>query len=525
MQTNHFLKLLVATAVIGGLVGCGNDTTTSTVAATCPTSIGGLTVTTTTTISGSSKPACLVPTGVMNVNANLDSTRDWVITQLEVATANLTIQGNTNIYATTQAGSGAASTSFIFINTTATINTQNTSASAPVKFSSLDTGYTGRGEWGGVFIRSIGANRLDHVVVTEAGTVTTVAGANYSANILIRNATSQTILTFVQSHDSNNDGIQLRNTDARLSWILVTGANRDGIWYQDFGGIVKDYMAINYNDTGATPTGGRAGIYASESGALTDFNPRFVNVTLFGGDDTSINASNVGSTTFREFGILFANNTNQGRFANIAIANYRNGCYEVDTTADVSGLDAIVGTVGATGYLDGVHCANSNGNNGGFGAVRTGGVNLPATVIDLNNNGLNYYRGANNPIGFTASGNFTASWYVTGLFSTTVGIISNGGDATDAPGNILNNSQFNRFHGGDTDGSSVGLFPTSSDNGAAFIISNANAFNLDVAVSTGGSGGYDLTHIGAIRSGSAAATNNRQFDGWTVGTTPLTAQP
>ena len=45
--------------------------------------------------------------------------------------------------------------------------------------------------------------------------------------------------------------------------------------------------------------------------------------------------------------------------------------------------------------------------------------------------------------------------------------------------------------------------------------SAATGFNLDVADDTGG---YDLTHVGAARSGNPA--NASQFDGWTVATGP-----
>ena len=147
-------------------------------------------------------------------------------------------------------------------------------------------------------------------------------------------------LTFVQSHDSNRDGIRLQNTSARLSWILVTGATRDGIWYSNFNGLVKDYMAIH------RPESGRSGIYAAATSTDSGVsNPRFVNATLVGRDDTSTSAE--GDATAREFGILFADNITQGRFGNILIANFRNGCYEVEPSADISNL----------GYFDGVHCA------------------------------------------------------------------------------------------------------------------------------------------------------------------------
>jgi len=73
----------------------------------------------------------------------------------------------------------------------------------------------------------------------------------------------------------------------------------------------------------------------------------------------------------------------------------------------------------------------------------------------------------------------------------------------------------NGFLDGDTNNS--GLLPsgtpdvTAEDTMSPFIISD-NPFNQDVASDTGG---YDLTHIGAVRGG---AVTNTQFDNWTVET-------
>jgi len=70
--------------------------------------------------------------------------------------------------------------------------------------------------------------------------------------------------------------------------------------------------------------------------------------------------------------------------------------------------------------------------------------------------------------------------------------------------NILNG-----FLDGDTNGDGV---LNADDNGSPFIIEDT-VFNSDVAADTGG---YDLTHVGASRSGNPA--NASQFDGWTVAT-------
>ena len=405
--------------------------------------------------------------------------------------ATLNIDAGTSVY-----GDNTDEVDHLFVSAGSSIQATGT-GSAPILFTSDDEDNNGSAEWGGLFIRGDGTtqgdNLLDYVVVAEAGSPTEVAGTTYSDNIVINGADDGTRLTFVQSHDSNRDGIRLQNTSARLSWILVTGATRDGIWYSDFNGLVKDYMAIH------RPESGRSGIYGAASSTNAGVsNPRFVNVTLVGRDDTSTSAA--ADATAREFGILFADNLTQGRFGNILIANFRNGCYEVEPSADISSL----------GYFDGVHCANEAGANGNFAVVRPGGVNT-ANVGNGNGDGMRYYNGVANPITFTgeiAARSFTAGWYL-----NSIGALTNG---LAADPNALNG-----FRDGDTNGDGmvntmdIGASPILGTLGPALdnsfgAITN---FNHDVANDTGG---YDLTHVGAVRSGADASA--MQFNNWTIET-------
>ncbi len=482
--------------------GDGGNTNTSTSAINCPATVGGLAVTETSagTMSNgavTTRASCSIAAGSLTANATLDNTRNWALSGMLQATGgySLTIAAGTNI----TAGTGA----YIFINTNGTIQSNGTGAN-PVRMSSSDADFNGSGEWGGLFIRSTGTNLLDYTVVAEGGEATAVAGTTYTDNIVINGATSQTRLTFVQSHDSARDGIRLQNTSARLSWILVTGATRDGIWYRDFNGLVKDYLSIH------RATSGRAGIYASRSSIVTTSNPRFVNVTLMGRDDTSVPIT---TSDTNEFGILFADFTNQGRFANILIANYRNGCIATSEGADLSGFSTNTGS-----YFDGIHCANEAGANGSFQVNRTGTTGLPTGVVAANNSngdGLNYYNGAANPINFTgetSTRNFTAAWYLSGIGnSSPSNRASNGAITTDTNSFDSSDGPLNRFRGGDTNNNGT---LEAADNGATpFLGNTANPFFADVASDTGG---YDLTHIGASRSGSDASA--AQFNGWTVQT-------
>ena len=465
-------------------------------ASSCPASVGNL-IPGTLVSNGATENFCEI-TGTLVQDGTLGNEYTWFLEgALQVgdldSLATLSIENGTFIY-----GDNVDEVDHLFVFAGSSIQANGTSSS-PIHFTSDDEGDNGSAEWGGLFIRGDGDNQgtnlLDYVVVAEAGAPTEVAGTTYTDNIVINGADDGTRLTFVQSHDSNRDGIRLQNTSARLSWILVTGATRDGIWYSNFNGLVKDYMAIH------RPESGRAGIYAAATSTEAGTsNPRIVNVTLVGRDDSSESAADDPSA--REFGILFADNLTQGRFGNIVIANFRNGCYEVEPTADISNL----------GYFDGVHCANEAGGNGSFAIVRDGGVNT-TEVGNGNGDGMRYYNGVVNPVTFTGEIGprlFTAGWYL-----NDIGGISNG---LAADPNALNG-----FRDGDTDGNGI---VNGSDIGASPILGvlgpaltntfgDITNFNQDVAADTGG---YDLTHVGAVRSGADA--NAAQFNGWTVETEP-----
>ena len=448
--------------------------------------------------------------GVLTADAILPAAQTWFLEgALQIGDADnqvtLDIDPGTQIR-----GDSADAIDYVLVFPGSALRANGTGAQ-PIHFLSDDDNVEGRGEWGGLFLRGFnnlpnltgeqGANRLDYVVVAEAGATVEVTideqTVSYSDNLVLNGVDASTSLTFVQSHNSARDGLHILNGDPRLSWILSTGAMRDGVWYRDFSGLIKDLMVIHDRDP--DQTSGRSGIYASET-VSGDSNPRIVNATLVGRDGASEPATGSAS----EFGILFADNTDQIRMANVLIANFRNGCFSARSGADLSAIDTDV--PGPT-YLDGVHCANEAGANPEFGQVAADGVGFADGVIapnnSLNGNGLVYYNGAVNAVTFTGeiadrSENFTAGWYL-----DNIGGIGNG---------LIADSTFlNAFLDGDTNNDRQ---ITAEDASSPFIISDdgLDGFNQDVAEDTGG---YDLTHIGAVRGG---APSNAQFDGWTVAT-------
>ena len=463
--------------------------------------------------------------GVLTEDATLTADRTWFLEgALQIGSgetaATLDIEGGTQIR-----GDNQDVTDYVLVYPGSSLNANGTGAN-PVHFLSDDDDVDGSGEWGGVFLRGFnglsaegtqGSNRLDYVVVAEAGAAVEVTidaqSVTYTDNLVLNGVDRTTTLTFVQSHNSARDGLHILNGDPRLSWILATGSARDGIWYRDFNGLIKDLMVIHNRDIDGST--GRSGIYASET-EEGNSNPRIVNATLVGRDSTSEGAG----ASDNEFGILFADNTDQIRMANVLIANFRNGCYEADTAADLSQIDT---TVPGPNYIDGIHCASEAGANGNFGVVRDGSVGFPAGTVAANNSngdGIVYYNGAggelpgaNTPFDSASGGlnftgelvdrteNFTAGWYLNNLRGIGNGLA---GDA-----NFLNG-----FLDGDTNNDGV---VDAADTASPFIISDdgEGGFNQDVAADTFG---YDLTHIGAVRGG---AVTNTQFDNWTVDTGPF----
>ncbi len=484
-------------------------------AATCPDTVGNLEVTALLNpVSGNNN--CSLA-GVLSEDATLVTNTDWHLADsLEVGGVSETTSGTGVVTTVTftavltvDAGANvrADGTEYVAINVGSSIIADGTAAS-PTVFSSSDADNNGTGEWGGLFLLGSVNSLLDHVVVAEAGAAVSVGGATRTDNIVLDGTDDTNILSFVQSHDSARDGFHIEDSSSRMAWLLATGATRDGVWYQNFNGVIKELMVIHRTATG------RSGIYGARSSTATTSNPRIVNATLVGRDATAVDASDDSSA--RQFGILFADNFSDARYANIIIANFANGCYEVEPSGDVRGIGINPGPT----YLDGVHCANEAGALPGvFEVVRADDSDtselrgLPTTGVG-NGDGLRYYNGTVNPVVFTGETtqrDFTAGWYLNSIgtmANTATGavLLTNGDLVVD------NATVLNRFNSGDTNNDGT---LDAADQSSSFIINDTVAFNQDVGDAANPTGGYNLTDVGAIRGG---AVSNVQFDGWTVET-------
>lgn len=503
------MKYLFSLLICLSLLACDAETDPdgANASKSCP-SVGDLTVEKSSGLGSSGR--CLI-SGTLTVSAVLSASEEWHLNgPLNIgdgaSNPTLTIDAGVEVFG----GADGSSFDYIYVAPGASISAIGSTLD-PIIFSSDDEDYEGSGQWGGLIIEdtlaTFGQVRLEHLIVTEAGAEVLIGNKNYADNIVLDGVHDNTFIQYIQSHDSARDGIRLQSSEssanqARISWLLITGASRDGLSYNNFSGLVKDMLVIHRPELYNGVSGGRAGIYASNSHSL----PLFVNVTLAGRDITSVNANSINS---REFGIVFADNSSQIRIANTLILNFRNGCYEVDDSSNLSAVSLGESDI-TQSFMDGVHCGHENSGLSGNvfvpfllrtsveGGVVSSGVNLPALVL---NDGIQFH--GNSAFNFDGELNpstaLTGTWYLNsigGLFNDVV-LNTTGG--------------LNAFADGDTNNSDS---VTSADKDFQPLLNNSDAFFGGINGLSISSQGYDLTIVGAVRNSSRELAN--EFDGWTL---------
>lgn len=477
----------------------------------CP-SVGDLSVVDLGGISGENR--CQI-SGTLTVSAVLPNTAVWLIDGAvqvgdSASSPELFISKGTRIRGSTD----GINPDYLYISAGASIDARG-EVDSPIIFSSnddIDLNVAGGGKWGGIIIEDTVAfnaeNRLEYVVIAEGGAEVTINSKTYNSNLTLDGDHDNTILRYVQSHDARGDGIRLQGSNgtqntARMDWLLITGAGRDALSYQDFSGLVKDVLAINrvgqYNPVELS--GGRAGVYAA--GAASQ--PLLTNLTLVGNDDESIANP---SATQREMGIIFADDTSINgedlliRLANSAIVNFRHGCYELESDADLSAVDL---TGPTTSFIDGVHCVNESGTAAVKSVIRSSNTADDLTITGSGNGeGLRFHSlDAVFHRETVGAAEFTAGWHLKSIGAFVNGI-------------TLSLSALNAFNDGDTDDDGT---VNTNDVNALPLLNNSAAFysSVDGASSAIENRGYDLTHIGAVRTyDKTLGDSSAQFDGWTL---------
>jgi len=176
-------------------------------------------------------------------------------------------------------------------------------ASAPIIFSSADSGYEGSGEWGGIqlsgyaphnacdsdpcnvdgegAVNFIGGNNpndnsgtLKYVIITEGGTEISTGD---EINGLSLNAVgSGTVMDFIQINDNLDDGVEFYGGTANIKHLVVTGAGDDSVdWDEGYQGNLQ-YVIVKQTAN----SGGEAFEMDTEGTTAWNSKPTLVNVTL-----------------------------------------------------------------------------------------------------------------------------------------------------------------------------------------------------------------------------------------------------
>ena len=203
----------------------------------------------------------------------------------------------------------------------------NGSATSPITFSSLDTGYDGTGEWGGVivqgfapqygqgdtgvcyadgeawcnvqgeggdFVKEYGGAIADdnsgiirYVRIAEGGLI---AGPNNEINgLTLQGVGHGTLIDYVQVHGNQDDGIEWFGGTVNVTHAVLTDNDDDDIDFDEgYMGNIQYALIIKNQTPGAVPVGSNdpRGIELNSSDA--SYTPQtagvIANVTIIGGD-------------------------------------------------------------------------------------------------------------------------------------------------------------------------------------------------------------------------------------------------
>lgn len=245
------------------------------------------------------------------------------------------------------------------------------SAEAPITFSSMDDGFDGLGEWGGVIIQGFapqygqggsGACFGSGVVCNvtgEGGTVVGLYGGNDPAddsgtiryvriaegglvagpNNEINGLTLQgvghgTTIEYVQVHNNLDDAVEWFGGTVNAKYLVLTGNDDDSIDYDEgYQGNIQ-YAIIRMDPVKAAPTGSNdpRGIEANSSDDefVPETNAALANVLVIGGPINNVAGSEQPGMRLR--GALTT------AIYNTAVSGFDDGCIRIDD-ADTNGDD------------------------------------------------------------------------------------------------------------------------------------------------------------------------------------------
>lgn len=250
-------------------------------------------------------------------------------------------------------------------------------ASSPITFSSLDDGFDGLGEWGGLIIQGFapqygqggtgacfgsgevcnvegeggtdisvyGGNDpaddsgiLRYVRVAEGGLV---AGPNNEINgVTLQGVGHGTIIEYVQVHNNLDDGVEWFGGTVDARYLVLTGNDDDDLDYDEgFQGNIQ-YVIIEKAKDKDTPTGSNdpRGIEANSSDDeyVPETEAVIANVSIIGSDLVN----NEDSDSGRQPGMRLRGAVTTSIF-NSSVGEFDDGCVRIDD-ADVNGDGSLV---------------------------------------------------------------------------------------------------------------------------------------------------------------------------------------
>lgn len=250
-------------------------------------------------------------------------------------------------------------------------------ATMPITFSSLDDGFSGLGEWGGIIVQGFapqygqggtgacfGAGDVCNVE-GEGGTDISVYGGNDPAdnsgvfryvriaeggliagpNNEINGLTLQgvghgTTIEYVQVHDNLDDGVEWFGGTVDARYLVLTGNDDDDIDFDEgYMGNIQ-YAIIQKSQTSDTPQGSNDPRAIEANSSDDDYTPEteavLANITIIGSDLNNNNAAQEG----RQPGMRLRGAVSVNIF-NTSIDEFDAGCARIDD-ADVNGDDSLI---------------------------------------------------------------------------------------------------------------------------------------------------------------------------------------
>ncbi len=447
----------------GGGNGGGDPTPTPT-----PTSPPTASVCDETFVTCSGTTATL--SGLVNKDLTLESSFNWVLSGfVTVGQGNVEITSNAQAAAikadgvtlTIPAGTDIKATDdgVLLITRGSKIMAEGT-AQAPITFSSLDEGFDGLGEWGGLVVQGFapqygqggtgvcyqagntfcnvdgegggnvakygGNDPLDnsgvikYVRIAEGGLV---AGPNNEINgLTLQGVGSATVVDYVHVHNNLDDGVEWFGGTVNATHLILTGNDDDDIDFDEgYQGNIQYAIVIKSNNPAPQGSNDPRGIEANSSDDeyTPETNAAIANVTLIGG---AVNNSAGGQQPgMRLRGALTV------AIYNSAVKGFDTGCVRIDdadtdgdSTNDQFSMVSLTNVFGDC--VDGFYDKRAADTENGVGAqsisfdaawaINESFANVGATSIAAVDNGSGFAFDATSFVGAVAPGTTAANaWW------------------------------------------------------------------------------------------------------------------